>query len=262
MTVQQPSEKSIIQKLDLDGYILRFKQFFAREKSIVMMGDVNQHYRYIKSLSAALFPPPYNVPNLDRELVRIKKQGVLSLDEIYAFVKILSYFNTLAALDLPEPIFSWIKNIQIPQEMHEIIGYFTDDGQINAECDAELFGLERAIKQNKIQIKETLYKMAHASKLSPYLVDAQIHFNGGEETLLVRGGFNNALKATVVGRSAGGYFYIIPQSISHLKEKEAALLSSKEELIYRYCKKISATFFTWERFISFVNKEYDRFDHY
>lgn len=262
MSAQQRSEKSIIQKLDLDGYIARFKQFFAREKSVVMMGDINQHYRYIKALSTVQFPPPYDVPNLDREIILLKKQGVLALDEIYAFVKMLSYFNVLAALDLPEPLFSWIKSIQIPQEMSEIVGYFTDDGQINAERDHELFDLERAIKQNKAQIKETLYKLAHSGKLLPYLVDSQVHFNGGEETLLARGGFNNAIKATVAGRSAGGYFYIIPQSISHLKEKEAALLSGKEELIYRYCKKISATFFKWERFISFINKEYDRFDHY
>ena len=75
-------------------------------------------------------------------------------------------------------------------------------------------------------------------------------------------GLNNALKATVAARSPGGFFYIIPQSISHLKEKESALLSSKEELIYKYCKDISAIFFKWERFLAFINKEYDRFDHY
>jgi DNA mismatch repair protein MutS2 len=33
-------------------------------------------------------------------------------------------------------------------------------------------------------------------------------------------------------------------------------------LIYRYCKDISALFFKWERFLAFINKEYDRFDHY
>jgi len=37
---------------------------------------------------------------------------------------------------------------------------------------------------------------------------------------------------------------------------------NKEEIIYRYCTNISAVFFRWERFLSFINKEYDRFDHY
>jgi len=262
VSTQQTNEKSIIQKLDLDGYVAQFKKFLAREKPVAMMGDINQHYRYIQALSKVQFPLPAVVPNLDSELTRIKKQAILSLEEIYAFVTMFSYFNTLSAVGFTEPLISWIQNIEIPEEILEIINYFTDEGQINPERDPELFKLERSLKQNKTEIKETLYKLAHSSKLRDYLVDTQVHFNGGEETLLVRGGFNNAIKATVVARSSGGFFYIIPQSISHLKEKESALLSSKEELIFKYCKEISAVFFKWERFLDFINKEYDRFDHY
>jgi len=260
--VEQPNEKSIIQKLDLDGYVKQFQAFLAREKPVTMMGDINQHYRYIKALSRVQFPSPTPVSNLDQELARIKKQAVLSLDEIYAFVTMFSYFNTLSAVGFTEPLISWIQGIEIPEEIVDIIGYFTDEGDINPERDSELYKLERTIKQNKSDIKDTLYRLAHSSKLRDYLVDTQVHFNGGEETLLVRGGFNNAIKATVVARSPGGFFYILPQSISHLKEKESALLSSKEEIIYRYCKEISAVFFKWERFLVFINKEYDRFDHY
>ena len=262
MSVEHKNEKSIIQKLDLDGYVKQFQTFLAREKPVVMQGDINQHYRYIKALSKVQFPLPDSVPNLDNELSRIKKQAVLSLDEIYAFVTMFSYFNTLSAVGFTEPLISWIKGIEIPEDIVEIIGYFTDEGMINPERDPELYKLERAIKQNKIEIKDTLYKLAHSSKLRDYLVDTQVHFNGGEETLLVRGGFNHAIKATVVARSPGGFFYILPQSISHLKDKESVLLSNKEEIIYRYCKEISAVFFKWERFLAFINKEYDRFDHY
>ncbi|WP_414717460.1 endonuclease MutS2 [Sulfurovum sp.] len=262
MYSQESSEKTIIQKLDLDGYIQQFQKFLAREKPVAMMGDINQHYRYIQALSRVQFPQPRPVPDLDRELNLIKKQGVLSLDEIHAFVSMLTYFNTLKTVGFTEPLLSWIQGIEIPEEIAEIIGYFTAEGDINPERDPELFKLERAIKQNKIEIRDTLYKLAHSGRLRDYMVDTQVHFNGGEETLLVRGGFNNAIKATVVARSPGGFFYILPQSISQLKEKESALLSKKEELIYTYCKNISAIFFKWERFLSFINKEYDRFDHY
>ena len=262
MLKEKSNEKSIIQKLDLDGYVREFQTFLAREKPVAMMGDINQHYRYIKALSQVQFPTPPLVPNLDKELARIKKQAVLSLDEIYAFIKMFSYFNTLSAVGFTEPLISWIQGIDIPEEIVDTIGYFTEEGDINPERDPELYKLDRALKQNRRDIKDTLYKLAHSSKLRDYLVDTQVHFNGGEETLLVRGGFNNVLKATVVARSSGGFFYILPQSISHLKEKESALVSSKEEIIYRYCKEISALFFKWERFLSFINKEYDRFDHY
>lgn len=259
---EKTNEKTIIEKLDLDGYVKQFKTFLAREKPVEMQGDINQHYRYIKALGKVQFPQPKVVPNLDYELARIQKQAILSLEEIYAFVTMFSYFNTLSAVGFTEPLISWIQGIEIPDEIVDIIGYFTDEGDINPERDPALLKIERAIKHNKIEIKETLYKLAHSSKLRDYLVDTQVHFNGGEETLLVRGGFNNAVKATVVARSSGGFFYILPQSISHLKEKESVLLSSKAEIIYRYCQDISVIFFKWERFLAFINKEYDRFDHY
>jgi DNA mismatch repair protein MutS2 len=262
MRSQEKSETSIVQKLDLDGYIEQFKHFLAREKPIALPGDINQHYRYIQALSSLQFPPPPSVTELDKELARIHLQAVLGLDEIYAFVKIIGYFNTLRAQSLPEPLHAWIQAIEIPDEIREVMTYFTHEGELNAERDPELYSLERAIKQNKSEIKETLYKLAHTSKLQPYLVDTQVHFNGGEETLLVRGGFNHVIKASVVARSTAGFFYIIPQSITQLKEKESALLSNKEEIIYKYCQKISTIFYTWERFLAFINKEYDRFDHY
>ena len=260
--MQQPDEKNIVEKLDLDGYMMAFTHFFARQKSVVMQGDINQHFRYIQALSAVQFPPQPPVPDLDRALRLIQKQGVLSLEEIYAFVTMVSYFNRLKQVAFPEPAASWIGEIEIDEEILEVVGYFTEEGEINTQRDPELFQLEAAIKQNKKAIKETLYKLAHSSRLREYLVDTQVHYNGGEETLLVRGGFNHAVKATVVARSAGGFFYILPQSIAHLKEKESQLLSSKEELIYRYCKTISATFFKWRRFLTYINREYDRFDHY
>jgi len=252
----------MIQKLDLDSYIQQFEQFFARAKPVAMHGDINQHYRYIKALSTIQFPEPKEVPLLEGQLNRIRKQAVLGLDEIYHFVKIVMYFNTLKTLELPEPVRSWILEIEVPDEVMEVVGYFKDEGVINPQIDRELFDIQRAIKSNKAAIKEGLYKLVHTSALRDYLVDTQIHFQNGEETILVRGGFNNVLKATVAGRSSGGHFYIIPRKISALKERESELLSRQEEVIYRYCQKISAVFYTWERFLNYVNKAYDRFDHY
>ncbi len=256
------SERSIVQKLDLDGYIDRFKQFLAREKPVAMEGDINQHYRYVKALAQVQYPSVKKVPDLDRALHLIKKQGVLGLEEIFAFVTMISYFNRLKALSFPQPLGSWLGEIEIPDEIMEIVGYFTEEGEINPERDPDLMGVEQALKHNRSEIKETLYRLTHSARLTDYLVDTQIHYHGGEETLLVRSGFNNAIKATVAGRSAGGFFYIIPQAVTHLKEKEAALLSSRSEIIYRYCQEISARFFKWERFLAFIDKAYDRFDHY
>ncbi len=254
--------KTIIEKLDLDRYIATFKSFYARDKEIEMMGDINQHHRYIQALLGIEFPPIKEVPNLDIPLNRIKKQGILSIEEIYAFVTIIGYFNTLKATTLPEPLNRWIQQINTPDEINDILLYFTDEGNINPEREPELYDIEKRLKENRSQLKESLYRLAHSSTLKEYLVDTQIHLQGGEETLMVRGGFNRVIKASVVGRSAGGFFYILPQSISHLKEKESLLLSRKEELIYRYCQNFSAIFHKHFLFMRFINREYDRFDQY
>ncbi len=213
--------KDIIQKLDLDSYIEKFQQFLARKKPIFMQGDINLHYKYIKALSTIEFPPPPEVRNLDIELNLLKKQSILRLDELYSFVEMISYFNRLKNISLPPLLDSWIRNIDVPDEITTVLSYFNDEGEINSQIDKSLFSVEKSIKLNRGDIKESLYKMVHSSRLRDYLVDNQVHFNNGEETLLVKGGFNNTIKASVVGRSSGGYFYIIPQSISHLKEKQS-----------------------------------------
>ena len=254
--------KTITQKLDLDQHINTFKSFYAREKDIEMMGDINQHFKYISALSKVEFPSMKEVPNLDEQLNRIKKQGVLSLEDIYAFVIMIEYFNALKASSLPEPLNKWIREIEVHEDIADIILYFTSEGNINPEREPELFEIEKALKQNKSELKDKLYRLAHSSTLKDYLVDTQVHFLNGEETLMVRGGFNKVIKASVVGRTAGGFFYILPQSISNLKEKESVLLSRKEEVIYRYCQNFSATLHTHYLFMRYINREYDKFDHY
>jgi len=252
----------IIHKLDLEGYIETFQGFLARPKPVAMEGDVNQHYRYIKALSTIEFPPPKAVPSLENPLNRLRKQAILSLDELYAFVQMIQYFNRLKTLSLPEPLSGWIHGIEVDDEIRDVLGYFTDEGEINPAREPELYDINRAMQQNRRTIKETLYKLTHAGSVSDFLVDTQIHFQNGEETLLVRGGFNQAIKATVVGRSSGGFFYIVPQQISALKEQANSLQNRKEEIVWRYCKQFSELFHRWERFLRFIDGEYDRFDHY
>ncbi len=255
-------ESKIIQKLDLDGYIDSFRSFFARDKSIAIEGDINQHYRFVKALSDIEFPLPKPLPPLDSQLARLRKQAVLSLDELYAFVSIITYFNRLKTISLPEPLSSWIHGIEVHEDIKEVIGYFTDEGDINPQKEPELEEISRALTLNKRAIKDTLYKLTHSSKLADYLVDTQIHLQNSEETLLVRGGFNQVIKATAVGRSSSGFFYIVPHQVSDLKERQQALLQRREDIVWRYCKRFSEIFHKWEPFLRYINREYDRFDHY
>jgi len=255
-------ETQLLHKLDLEAYTQRFVSFMARPKPVAMEGDTQLHYRFIKALGEQTFPEPPAVPELDEALMRLKKEAILGLDEIFAFVTMVRYINRLKAVTFQEPLASWLCDIVVPEEMADIVQRFTDEGEINPAYDEELSGLDEALARNKARIKETLQALTRSSKIAPYLVDTQVHLHDGEETLLVRGGFNHVLKGSVVGRSSGGFFYVLPQAVARLKEQEAALLSAREELLYRYRKRFSQTMHRLEPFLRFVNKAFDRFDHY
>jgi len=252
----------MIHKLDLEGYIQTFQSFLSRPKSVAMEGDANQHYRYLTALESMEFPLPPELPSLEAALARLRKQAVLSLEELYAFVQMIQYFNRLKTLSLPEPLSTWIHGIEVHEDIRNVLGYFTDEGEINPAREPELADINRALSHNRRAIKEALYKLTHSAKLTDFLVDTQVHFQNGEETLLVRGGFHQVIKATVVGRSSGGFFYIVPHQIASLKSQADILRNRKEEIVWRYCKQFSELFHKWERFLGYIDREYDRFDHY
>ena len=249
-------------KLDLVDFLDRFRSFFARQKPLAMEGDGNLHFRFLQSIQKHQFKAPPKVQNLQTQLTHLKKQGVLTLSEIYEFAKIVSYFLYLKSLQWDEPIQEWLDTIEIPPEIAKIASYFNEKGELKSEIDDRLVSLETALKHNKEQIRQKLQALINARKLQSYLVDRQIHYIAGEEALLVRGGFNHVLKATVVGRSSAGFFYVVPHELQHLKNKESELLSQIEEVYYEIQKQISKIFSKWLRFLEFLDRAFDRFDHY
>ena len=253
---------SIISKLDLQSFIDHFKNFFAREKPLFMEGDSKLHFRFIQKLSNLEFKEPKEVKNLDSALMYLKKSGILKIDQIYEFVKIIEYFLYLKKLPFDTEVKEWFDKIIIPDEILEICRYFDPQGKLRDEVDERFLDLNSGLKRNKEQIKESLKRVINSQKLSPYLVDRQIHYINESETLLVRGGFNHFLKGTVTARSSGGFFYVAPENILKLKRAEADMLSQKDELIYEYERKISSVFGKFEMFLSFINKAFDRFDNY
>jgi DNA mismatch repair protein MutS2 len=256
------SDISLIKKLDLDIYIETFQKFLARAKDIPMQGDINIHYRYIKELSNVDFTPPKESRALEVELNRLKKQALLSLEDIFEFVKIIRYFRYLRTLTLPNLLREWMEAIIVPEEIMSIIASFDDEGKIDPNRDSELLEIDTLLKNNKIAIRESLKRIVSQKKLQEFLVDSQIHYVNDEETILVRGGFSGVIKASVIARSGAGYFYVLPQTLSDLKDKEADLLSKKEVILLRYAREFSATFTKHESFLRFINREFDRFDNY
>lgn len=234
----------------------------SREKPIILEGDINIHYKFINQLSSLTFNQPPFIQNLDNQIMTLKKHGWLRIDEIVEFVKIIEYFRYLKSLKTESVLFEWFEKIVIPEPISEITAKFDKKYQLKTGEFEVLDRVLIALERNKSNIKESIQSATHSEKLAPYLVDRQVHMYQNQESLLVRGGFNNALKAHVIGRSSGGFFYVVPSSVSSLKDERDDLLNTKEDILNTITKEFSAVFFKHIMFLEFINSAFDRFDHY
>ncbi|MRJ02559.1 MAG: endonuclease MutS2 [Epsilonproteobacteria bacterium] len=249
-------------KLDLTDFLDRLRSLFARKKPLAMEGDSTIHREMIGELMGHSFKAPPPVEDLSTQLRHLQKEGVLTLQEIFQFVKIVNYLLYLQSLQLPGAIGHWLASLQVPQELEEILGSFDEKGELRSEIDERLVGLERGLSQVREEIGQKMQAIINLPKMGGYLVDRQIHYINGEEALLLRGGFNHLLKGSIIGRSSGGFFYVVPESLEKLKRREAELLSRIEEIRYEIAKDMSRKLQRWQRFLEFANRTFDRFDHY
>ena len=254
--------QNILKKLDLIDYLDSFSKLMAREKSIILEGDINLHHKLISELSKFDIKAPNKIENLDSALMHIQKQGILKMDDIFEFIKIINYFRYLKKFSFDGKLAEWIDKITIPNEIVKICEYFDDKANLKDGVNESFDNIKYAISKNKEAIKQNLYKIINSPKIRTYLVDSQVHYINSEESLLVRGGFNHVLSGSVINRSNSGFFYVVPHSISDLKQKQSDLKNKLEEILYKICKEISSLFEKNLLFLKFINKEFDRFDHY
>ena len=252
--------EELFEKLDLSEYLSAYNEFLARPKSLFISGDSRANYEKIEEISSLNLKSPKEIANLDDALMRVSKQAVLRISEIYEFSKIIEYFNYLKSQNFGDKMRGYLDKIEIPSSIDKICEYFDENGEFKESIDERLISINEAYKNKKKQIDESLKKLIYTKSLSPYLVDTQIHYINSNEALLVRGGFNHALKGTVIARSSGGYFYVLPDIVSKLKSEQSDLIDKKEEILFEHAKIISAIFHKNLPFLKFINSAFDYID--
>ena len=252
--------EELFEKLDLSEYLSAYNEFLARPKSLFISGDSRANYEKIEEISSLNLKSPKEIANLDDALMRVSKQAVLHISEIYEFSKIIEYFNYLKSQNFGDKMRGYLDKIEIPSSIDKICDYYDENGEFKESIDERLISINEAYKNKKKQIDESLKKLIYTKHLSPYLVDTQIHYINSNEALLVRGGFNHALKGTVIARSSGGYFYVLPDIVSKLKSEQSDLLDKKEEILFEHAKIISAIFHKNLPFLKFINSAFDYID--
>ena len=261
---QNPNAKLelLLEQLDLTDHIRSFQNFFSRESSLFMQGDQELHFRYIQALDKVEFKAPPKVSDFTIIKAHLKKNGVLSFEQIFEIIKVVRYFRSLKNQNFEGLLGEWMEKFHFDERFVEIEEYFGADGAFNESLDEQLYGLAQRIKEHKNTISSSLKRLLSTSKLSSYLVDSQVHYINDEESLLVRGGFNHVLKGAVVARSSGGYFYVAPDSILKAKEQIRYIEQEREAIFYSYAKNFSSKLTAMQPFIAFIDKEFDKFDNY
>ena len=258
----QIKSDDLIQKLDLKAFIDSFSDFFSREKSLYIEGDQNRHFKFIDELKKYEFNSPKNIDNLDTALMHLKKQGVLSLKDIFFFLNIIRYFKYLQTLPFENILLEWINDIRIPEYFQGIDNLFNEKGEFNHDSDEQLRALNINLEHNKDEIKGLYRKLLFSKKLQSYLVDTQIHYVQNSEALLMRPGFNHVLDGSIIGRSSAGHFYVVPETSQKLNRAKRSIEQEIEAVLYEHAKEISREYTKNLQFLKFINREFDRFDHY
>lgn len=252
----------LLDQLDLQAYIAAIEGHLSRRKPLYIEGDQGRHFQFIQALDALEFSAPPKTTSFDALRMHLKKQGVLSFDQIFELIKVTRYFRTMRNREFAGLIGEWMASVVVPEAFKEIENYFDDTGHFKEELDETLFTVAERINAQKNEVGAQMKRLLYADKLRSYLVDTQVHYIHDEECLLLRGGFNAVLKGSVVGRTGAGFFYVSPDSILKMKEKIRALTQERDALHFAYAKRFSASLRDLLPFIGFIDKEFDRFDHY
>jgi len=260
MSVKESTK--LVKQLDLHYHIDSFSSYFCRDASLFIEGDRELHFKYIKALSAVEFKAPPKSKSFTQLSMHLKKQGVLNFEQIFEIIKIVRYFRYMKNQNYISILGEWFNKIEAPENFIEIEDFFRNDGSFDESKDEEVYGLSKRIEALKLERTDSLKRLMFSQKISPYLVDKQVHYVNGLETLLMRGGFNHVIKGSIIGRSSGGFFYIFPDSLNKNSEQIRQVETLRETIFYEYSKKFSLTLSQLAPFIKFVDKEFDKFDNY
>lgn len=255
--------RTLISRLDLSAFLESFQSHFAREKSFIFNGDRLFYTKILQELNNISLSAPPKIALLDMPLLHLKKSGILNLEQIFSFIQLVRYFLYLKGRILESTPHTkiWLDKISIPQSLCDMEDIFNQKGELKEGIYPEIDALKSHIKQNKIHIDEQMKKILHSNAISPYLVNHNVHYINEHECLLLKAGYTQVISGMVLERSHNGFFYLLPDSIITLKERQNTLKDSLQESLYKLCAALCATLHKHIPFLTFLNHAFDTFDH-
>ncbi|WP_414651585.1 endonuclease MutS2 [Helicobacter typhlonius] len=255
--------QTLITRLDLSAFLEQFQAYFARTKGFIFNGDRQFYATILQELDDVPLSAPPKLASLDTPLMHLKKSGILGLDSIFACMQLVRYFLYLKIRILESTPYTqkWLDKIVIPNALSDIQEIFDDEGELKEGIYPDIDNLKSHIKQNKMRIDEQMRQILQKSAIAPYLVDHNVHYINEHECLLLKAGYNQVISGMVLERSHNGFFYLLPDSIITLKERQNTLKDSLQESLYKLCATLCATLHKHIPFLTFLNHAFDTFDH-
>ena len=150
--------------------------------------------------------------------------------------------------------------ITIPTHLREALCIFDEKGEIEAGRFSHIDNLRAQLSSTQDSIKQTLNALLARDSLAPYLVDKQIHLLYDAQTLLLKAGYSRALKGSVLERTAGGFFYVLPNEIARLYDKQSELRDLYALEVRKLCESLSDIARGELRFLQFLDRQFDVVD--
>lgn len=259
-----PKDSMLIERLDLEEFLYSLAGFFARPKGIYLHGDTHVHYALIGEIdSLDSLPALPSIAPLSHAFMLLQKQGTLRLAHLADIARELEFFRALQQALAPFPQLRFtqmIEKILIPTTLLSELCIFDERGELKAGACLVIDGIQDQLASVKSSIKSTLQSLLHKDSLAPYFVDRQIHLLSDTQTLLLKAGYTRVLKGAVLDRTAGGFFYVLPQEIARLYERERELQDLLALEITKLCARLSDIARKELVFLQFLDKRFELCD--
>lgn len=262
MLVSQ-ADLQLVSSLDLDDFLTHFSTYLARPKPIYLQGDKNFYHAVLREMDSMSLPTLPALENFSHAFLRLKKRATLSLQDIWGFARELEFFTALqnALAPLPESkLHTIVAKIIIPANLREALCIFDEKGEIEAGRFSHIDNLRTQIFSTQDSIKQSLNTLLVRENLVPYLVDKQIHLLYDAQALLLKAGYSRVLKGSVLDRTQGGFFYVLPNEIARLYDKQQELRDLYALEIQKLCTTLSEIMLGEFRFLQFLDKQFDLVD--
>ena len=257
------ADSLLAQALDLDDFLTHFSTYLARPKPIYLQGDKNLYHTMLREMDSMSLPALPALGDFSHAFLLLQKRGTLSLQDIWGFARELEFFISLqnALAPLPESkLHALVVKIIIPAHLLEALCIFDEKGEIEVGRFSHIDNLRAQLSSTQSSIKQTLNALLARENLAPYLVDKQIHLLYDAQTLLLKAGYSRVLKGSVLERTQGGFFYVLPNEIARFYDKLQELRDLYALEIQKLCATLSETMLGELRFLRFLDRQFDLVD--